>query len=209
MTESEQDPKVLQAYRALGDDAPPPALDAAILAAARRRGGRWRVPLAAAATLTLAAGVALLVQHETPRTREEVALAPQVIPAPAPAEKRERAADDRAVAKAASGAEPGAPAAARPAPLSESAARADRAPPPMAARSARAPEQERAAELAGAAVPPGFAGKDEPPEAWLKRIAELREAGREREADESLAAFRRRHPDYEIPEAMRARVLPR
>jgi hypothetical protein len=41
------------------------------------------------------------------------------------------------------------------------------------------------------------------PEAWLARIAELRKEGRKREADESLAEFRKRYPDYRIPESLR------
>jgi hypothetical protein len=40
------------------------------------------------------------------------------------------------------------------------------------------------------------------PEEWLKRIAELRKQGREREAQESLAEFKKRYPDYRIPEAL-------
>jgi hypothetical protein len=40
------------------------------------------------------------------------------------------------------------------------------------------------------------------PDAWLKRIAELRKQGREREAQESLAEFKKRYPDYKIPEAL-------
>jgi hypothetical protein len=41
------------------------------------------------------------------------------------------------------------------------------------------------------------------PEAWLARIAELRKQGRKREADESLAEFRKRYPAYRIPEPLR------
>lgn len=52
------------------------------------------------------------------------------------------------------------------------------------------------------------AGKlDESPRAWLERIAKLRRDGRTKDADESLAAFRRRYPDYEIPKELRAAVL--
>jgi len=51
--------------------------------------------------------------------------------------------------------------------------------------------------------------REEPPEAWLARIAELRRAGRHAEADESYAGFRRRYPDYRIAEALRKQVLPR
>jgi hypothetical protein len=41
------------------------------------------------------------------------------------------------------------------------------------------------------------------PETWLARIAELRKQGRTREADESLAEFKKRYPDYRIPESLR------
>jgi hypothetical protein len=44
------------------------------------------------------------------------------------------------------------------------------------------------------------------PERELERIAELRIQGRHDEADKALAEFRKRYPDYKIPEAMRARV---
>lgn len=49
----------------------------------------------------------------------------------------------------------------------------------------------------------------EPPERMLERIATLRREGRHKEADELYAEFRRRFPDYRIPEAMREQVLPR
>ena len=44
------------------------------------------------------------------------------------------------------------------------------------------------------------------PERELERIVELRVQGRHDEADKALAEFRKRHPDFKIPEAMRARV---
>ncbi|HJS38254.1 MAG TPA: hypothetical protein VJ789_09005, partial [Burkholderiales bacterium] len=77
---------------------------------------------------------------------------------------------------------------------------------------AAAPAADQAAPAAGAsgalsaAKPPE---KAESPEHWLERIAGLREQGRDREADESLAEFRRRHPDYRIAEPMLRRVAPR
>lgn len=43
----------------------------------------------------------------------------------------------------------------------------------------------------------------------LERIARLREAGSHAQADEALAEFRRRRPDYRIPEGMWERVKPR
>jgi len=68
--------------------------------------------------------------------------------------------------------------------------------------SLRALPEDRArasAEMAGK--------KDESPREWLERIARLRREGRVKEADDSLAEFRRRHPDYEIPKEMREAVL--
>ncbi len=53
----------------------------------------------------------------------------------------------------------------------------------------------------------GKADADLSPRPWLERIAKLRRDGRTQEADESLAAFRRRYPDYEIPKELRAAVL--
>jgi hypothetical protein len=47
----------------------------------------------------------------------------------------------------------------------------------------------------------------ETPERQLERIAELRRQGRHEEADKALAEFRRRHPDYRIPEAMLEKLL--
>jgi hypothetical protein len=47
---------------------------------------------------------------------------------------------------------------------------------------------------------------EEPPEKWLERIARLRQEGRHDEADKALAEFRRRYPDYRIPEAMLEKV---
>jgi hypothetical protein len=44
------------------------------------------------------------------------------------------------------------------------------------------------------------------PEQWLQGIADLRRQGRHEEADKELAEFRKRHPDYEIPPAMRERI---
>jgi hypothetical protein len=85
----------------------------------------------------------------------------------------------------------------------------------LGARKREAPAEASAdrAEPAGRASAGVAAGKlsapPQTPEQWLERIAKLRDAGKAREADESLAEFKRRYPDYRIPEAMRARVAPR
>jgi hypothetical protein len=43
----------------------------------------------------------------------------------------------------------------------------------------------------------------------LERIEALRKAGRDRDADEAIARFRREHPDYRIPEATWERIRPK
>ena len=50
---------------------------------------------------------------------------------------------------------------------------------------------------------------EEPPERMLERIATLRREGRQKEADDLYIEFRRRFPDYRIPESMRGQVVPR
>ena len=78
MADTERDEKVSAGYRALGGEEPPRALDEAILAAARKRPSRWRVPLSIAAVLVLAVGVTLRMLPQRPEA-ESVALAPQVM----------------------------------------------------------------------------------------------------------------------------------
>ena len=84
----------------------------------------------------------------------------------------------------------------------------------LRAEVAAKPESRTTGEVGGvraAAAPPAagaaqgmLAKKSEmTPAAWLTRIAELRKEGRKREAEESLAEFRKRYPDYKIPEALR------
>lgn len=82
------------------------------------------------------------------------------------------------------------------------------APPPAAAR-APAPAakpwpqaEQRAMDVAGRvrAATGSFAHAS--PEQWLQGIADLRRQGRHDEADKALAEFRKRYPDYKIPEAM-------
>jgi hypothetical protein len=46
------------------------------------------------------------------------------------------------------------------------------------------------------------------PEKWLERIEELRKLGRLEEAKTSFAEFRKRYPDYRLPESLREWVKP-
>jgi hypothetical protein len=41
----------------------------------------------------------------------------------------------------------------------------------------------------------------ESPERWLERIVQLRKGGRHEEADKQLAEFRKRYPEYKVPES--------
>jgi len=81
----ERDPKLQSAYRALGAEEPPRALDAAILGAARDSvqpwTKRWAVPLSLAAVVVLSVVVTLRIQHEQPGIEQ-----------PAPVRKEEQVA---------------------------------------------------------------------------------------------------------------------
>jgi hypothetical protein len=199
MADPERDARVAERYRALGREQPAPELDAAILAASRRRPRRWAVPVSIAAVVVLAVGVTLRVQMEERKDAEDVALSPRVMQTPAPADEVARQSRrDSAPA---------------PAPASPPAALESRA---QAAPEAAAPPAEVSAdraEPAGRASAGVAVGKlsapPQTPEQWLERIAKLRDAGKAREADESLAEFKRRYPDYRISEALRARIAPR
>ena len=60
----------------------------------------------------------------------------------------------------------------------------------------------KSAEGAARIAPnPGAAKEEVSPEAWLVRIAEMRKQGRVKEADESLAEFRKRYPGHPVPAA--------
>jgi hypothetical protein len=226
------DPKISGRYRELPREEPPRALDEAILAASRRAvrarpaplvaptgRRRWYVPVAAAAVITLAVAVTLHIQHDRPG--EEVdAVSPAMKVQETPRAEAPRAAE---AAKAV----PEEPSPARKAPqpfaaersadsagaLSGPAAAPAPASPPPAAEAA---QNEVGAASSGARVmrgePPRAQSQmartaiDLTPETELERVARLRAAGRHEEADKALAEFRKRYPDYKIPEAMRERV---
>jgi hypothetical protein len=95
---NERDPELTKLYREHSREEPPPALDAAILAAAHRavasaprkagdatRPQRWWMPLAAAAAVGIVAiGVIQQMPKETALDATSVATAPSSAPAPAP-----------------------------------------------------------------------------------------------------------------------------
>ncbi len=197
----EHDPHVSRRYRELGGEEPPRALDEAILAAARdeararpaplvtpagRR--RWYFPLAATAVIMLSVVVTLNMQREPP--------GPET-----PAPQSEYAQPDVKAPAAEAPREPPAP---------RAAVRAE-ARKPVDAPSVARDEARAAGAVAGAAAESSakVAADAETPERLLERIAGLRREGRHREADELYAEFKRRYPDYRIPEATQREIAPR
>ena len=176
----ERDETASRRYRELPSEEPPGALDAAILAHARRAVGRrrqWTFPIAAAAVLVLAVAVTWQVEREQTRPgrrRPFPPAQPQVL-------MQERAAE---------------------APPRDQAELAKQQAPAGAVG-----ESRREAAIASAPAPAMRAQAfSETPEAWLERTAKLRAEGRQEEADKALAEFRERYPDFRIPPGMLERV---
>ena len=107
------------------------------------------------------------------------------------------------------------PAAAAPSPLgaaAEAPARAAAAPAAPAAQAAPDAARMKREAFASKAIT-GLRAADaqapDEPTRELEAIAKLRVEGRHEEADKALAEFRRKRPDYRIPDAMWERVKPR
>lgn len=188
--------RVSQRYRDLGAEEPPRHVDEAILAASRRAAemhpaplvpptGRrqWYFPLAAAAVIVLAVAVTWHMQVEEPDPYGYGASAPR------------EAAEERKPAQELLQKREVLPAAPAPAPApSAKPSRQDAARDQAEAASRAEPRMREAPGLGRMAV-------EEPPEKTIERIVELRKQGKHEEADELLEAFRKRHPDYNLPEA--------
>src|SRR5688500_7180509 len=202
-----EEQKISQRYRELPREEPPRHLDDAILAAARRATAsrpaplvaptgrrRWYFPVAAAAIIVLAIAVTVHVERQQPDL--EVAEAPVAPPARSreeqiqaqePAQKSPSRDDARLADLYKATPEP-------PAPASPPATAPSRAEGQSAMGERRAATDSIAAAAARS------------PEQWLQGIADLRRQGRHEEADRELAEFRKRHPDYRIPEATLEKV---
>jgi hypothetical protein len=159
-----------------------------------------------------------LPREEPPRAIDEAILAaarreletrpdPELASAPPPAAPTPPAAKEQ---------QPAAPPAGEAGPSIAMQAPKEPSPAPAAAASARpAPERDladarrEALSRRAESMTAKTEAASEPPEPMLKRIAMLRREGRHKEADDLYAEFRRRYPDYRIPEAMREQVLPR
>lgn len=62
-----------------------------------------------------------------------------------------------------------------------------------------------ASPLPAAAPPAAVKEANEPPDAWMKRILELKQQGKMREVEEELAKFRKRYPEFMLPEELKVR----
>src|SRR6266403_2312881 len=207
----ERDPKVSRRYRELGSEEPPTALDAEILAASRRAPEtrlaplvpptgrrRWYFPVAAAAIITLAVAVTVQVERQQP---DAESITPPPPSAPESRTDALEAKEDSAPQAELRKAKPAKPPAALQ-PLS----RAADAMQERGSADAQPESRVRSAAQAPARLLGQVATADSP-EAALERIAELRRQGRHDEADKALAEFRRRFPNYQIPEDTLKKVL--
>jgi len=184
-------------YRELAREEPPRRVDDAILAAARRaaapRARRWYLPLAAAAVLVLAVAVAIQVDRGEPDPEAVVSAPAQ--PGAAVEERKER---ERQKPKTESFEAPSTPLR----DLQKAPPPQPASPPPAAARAdaaqAPAPPELRAGAKLSAKI---GALESASPEQWLQGIMDLRRQARDVEADQQLAEFRKRYPDYRIDEA--------
>ncbi len=222
----ERDPELSQRYRELGAEEPSRELDQAILAAAHRAADkphaplvtpsgrhRWYFSLGAAAVIVLAVAVTYHMQQEQPDP-DSVAVAPVPEARKAPAEKAETvvkpapsAAPERKLRAPAAPPppvfvpDPKPQAQERPGELAREApgARSDSAG-AAASRPEIAAQAERRMERPAASAAPMQTPGVETPERMLERIVQLRKEGKHEEADKLLAEFKRRYPDYRIPE---------
>jgi hypothetical protein len=99
---------------------------------------------------------------------------------------------------------PGAPAPPPPATVPDAALGGQEAKPrPALPESSNRMEQKLRDDMAPAVPRPPWEGFErQAPEKWLERVDELRRAGRDEEAREMLAEFRRRFPQFPVPAAL-------
>ncbi len=198
----EHDPHISALYRQAGDIAPPASLDEAVLASARRavrqRRQRWIVPLSTAAVLMLGLTVLLKINSEW-QTKESV---PMAMPH-----------EEKAEASAGMLAKKAAPASPAPQVL--------RAVPPQQSSRAKTEIAESFGAVADAVqktdkqkenetLAIAGAAQAEPkvlePKPWIEKIRKLIEEKKLDEGRKELRAFRKRYPDYKLPNDLKSLV---
>ena len=219
------DDAILAASRRAVDARPAPL----VVPTGRRH---WYFPVAAAAIIVLAVAVTVHVERERPADEIVVAVEPakEVLREEAPPVAQAPPAEAPAAARGARKAEraperlyvpdpkPAAPAAAPPSEQqpralgrAQESASADRAgkTDALAKRADEASAQLRQAEAArerrevmASAAAPASRFARATPEQWLLAIDDLKRQGKHDEAERELAEFRKRHPNYRIPEAI-------
>jgi len=180
-----------------------PAPETAAASAPAAPAASTRNELAGAEPKAKADAVPSAAERERPAARAPAAPAPAAAPparqfVPEPPAPKEAPAESVAAPEKRAVLAPAAPGIAEdraPQALREDAAAAGR----LASRAALEDRALLAPETVGK--------KEESPREWLERIARLRREGRVKEADDSLAEFRKRYPDYEIPKDLREAVL--
>lgn len=229
MSDELRDEQLSRLYREADGADPPAALDASILAAARaavpaapsRRRAWWQswtLPMSIAASVVVTVTLTLMVQQEEAERALGEAPEAQRAPATVAAEKPDAAGLAARPAPPAATPKP----APSPTPAPREAARPPAAPAPVAvpklaeeppAAPAAAGMRQQAApaadavemrarpaplrkEAVGAAAP-------RTPELWLEEIRRLKQEGKEKEAAEALAEFRKAYPGYALPEDLR------
>src|SRR5262249_34983837 len=73
---------------------------------------------------------------------------------------------------------------------------------PKTAEAARRAENSRNGSPQASSMPVWRDYEDQPPEKWLERVDQLRRSGRDSEAREMLAEFRKRFPQHPVPAAL-------
>jgi hypothetical protein len=227
MSEHDDEREAGRRYRELPREEPPPALDAKIRAEARRAAvthpaplvaptGRrnWYFPVAAAAVIVLAVAVTWQVERERGDEGEPPASPPaaalrkeQEVPEQAPQKKAQPAEETKNQGPASAA---GTLSQSREDALGERENRMRQERPSSGIAAAPAPQRQIQSEQMQQKdeVQPQARAKaaEEPPDKWLERIAQLRQQRRHDEADKALAEFRKRFPDYRIPEATLEKV---
>ncbi len=216
--------EVRAAFRAAGyADEPPPAVDAAIMAAAERAQARrlhgYLPPLAMAATVVLALGLVLRLAMPT-REMPEITDAPETLRAPSMLEAEPQAEEARRGRSEAPAVPTAASALAPAADITEPAPAAT-AEPEMAveeavvfsdtAQDAAAPSAAglRSAAQAMRAQPAGCGGAfGDDPEQWLACIESLLDAGELAGARDELEDFAAAYPEASVPDTITDRLEP-
>ncbi|MGH8720079.1 MAG: hypothetical protein ACREV0_14240 [Burkholderiales bacterium] len=207
-------------YRQGSREEPGAQMDAAILAAAHREvkakprrstSLSWGIPLSVAAVLVLSATLTLMIlnEPETPVKIDSLPAAEEPTKEQAPALSQDELRRETLSGKAEKKAEIPAPLPKRDSPLEKS--RSDEARFEAAQQESRnkaAQSEKRSAAGAAPQTAPRPAAEydsssqleEEAPEKWLARIEKLRAEGKIEEAKKSLGEFKKRFPDYALPD---------